>query len=84
MKIIRFLRWLAPTLLAVLSIGGCEASERSPYPVITSDLVVPDGEPAFQVRNFRWLDNDRVIALVVDRIDVVPKGYTKVFQSLKV
>ncbi|MBK7764858.1 MAG: hypothetical protein IPI44_01395 [Sulfuritalea sp.] len=84
MKIIHLLDRLALTLLAALSFAGCEASERSPYPVMESELTVPDGQPASQIRNFRWLDNDRVIALVVDRIDVLPKGYSKVFQSLKI
>ncbi len=84
MRIIRLLSRLSLTLLAALSFAGCEASERSPFPVLESDLIVPDGQPASQIRNFRWLDNDRVIALVVDRIDVLPKGYTKVFQSLKI
>ena len=84
MTTIRLLSQLLLTLLAALGFGGCEANERSPYPVIESGLTVPDGEPASQVRNFRWLDNNRLITLVVDRIEILPKGYTKVRQSLKV
>lgn len=84
MRIIRLVSRLSLNLLAALSFAGCEASERSPFPVMESDLTVPDGEPRSQIRNFRWLDNHRVIALVVDRIDILPRGYTKVFQSLKI
>lgn len=84
MKTIRVFSQPVLVLLTALSFSVCEAFERSPYPVIASDLTVLDGSPGLQLTTFRWLDDHRLITLAIDRIEMLPKGYTKLFQSLKV
>ena len=69
-------------LLAALALAGCDVLEASPYPVIKSDLVVQN-RPSETIQYFGWIDNQRIVAMVIDRIEPNPDGGTRIYRSLK-
>ena len=69
-------------LLAAMALAGCEALEASPYPVIKSELVVQD-RASETIQYFGWIDNQRIVAMVIDQIKPHPNGGTRLSRSLK-
>ncbi len=57
-------------------LAGCEFLSEADLPVLKSDIEV-DGEKIYGLQgNFKWLDNDRIIAASNDQINQVPgSGY---------
>ncbi len=61
-----------------------DLTDQEPYPVLRSELHVEDMQPGFVNPRFRWLDNDRIVALVGERPDPLPRDRKRMIHAMKV
>lgn len=61
-------------VITITQVAGCGFKAEAETPVLKSELVVEDHDPRLLLGNFKWLDNDHILAVDHDHVEPLPKG----------